>query len=329
MLKRANELACLGLGLTGSNPIVGAVVLSPAGVIIGEGFHKSGPHAEVVALEQAGQLAQGATMFVTLEPCNHQGKTGPCTEAIIKAGISRVVYAVRDPNPLASGGAKALEAAGIEVVFNTEVADIAYSNRAWIHKIKTNRPYFIWKIATTLDGRTAAIDGSSKWITGPESRAQVSKLRSESSAILIGTSTALVDNPNLIPRDLEETGRVNPVRIVMGLREIPSDFNLHNDDAETIFLRSHDLSNLLKLCHERDFNQVFVESGSELGTALLKAGLIDELIIFQAASLLGSGLSFIGDLGATNIKEKMDFKIIEVEQYGIDLKIKLTKETEI
>ena len=329
MLKRANELACLGLGKTGSNPIVGAVVVSPAGVIIGEGFHKSGPHAEVVALEQAGQSAKGATLFVTLEPCNHQGKTGPCTEAIIKAGITKVVYAVRDPNPLASGGAKALETAGIEVVFNSEVAEIAQSNRAWLHKIKSNRPYFIWKIATTLDGRTAAIDGSSKWITGPESRAEVSQLRSESSAILIGTATALADNPNLIPSDIETTRETNPVRIVMGLREIPSDFNLNNDAAETIFLRSHDFSELLKLCVERDFSQVFVESGSELGTALLKAGLIDELVIFQAASLLGSGLSFIGDLGATNIKEKMDFLIRDVAQFGNDLKITLTKETGI
>ena len=329
MLKRANELACLGLGLAGSNPIVGAVVVSPTDKIIGEGFHKSGPHAEVVALEQAGQLAKGATLFVTLEPCSHQGKTGPCTEVIIKAGIAKVVYAVRDPNPLASGGAKALEAAGIEVELNGEVSEIAQSNRAWLHKVKTNRPYFIWKVATTLDGRTAAIDGSSKWITGPESRAEVSKLRSESSAILIGTATALADNPNLIPRDLKATKQNTPVRVVMGLREIPSDFNLHNDAAETVFLSSHDFAELLKLCSERDFNQVFIESGSELGTALLKAGLIDELVIFQAASLLGSGLSFIGDLGATNIKEKMDFSIRDVAQFGNDLKITLTKETGI
>jgi diaminohydroxyphosphoribosylaminopyrimidine deaminase/5-amino-6-(5-phosphoribosylamino)uracil reductase len=329
MLKRANELACLGLGKTGSNPIVGAVVVDSTGKIIGEGFHKSGPHAEVVALEQAGQSAKGATLYVTLEPCNHHGKTGPCTEAIIKADIAKVIYAVRDPNSLASGGARALEAAGIEVVFNGDVSEITYSNRAWLHKIKNNRPYFIWKIATTLDGRTAAIDGSSKWITGEESRAEVSKLRSESSAILIGTATALADNPNLIPRDIKTTRETNPIRIVMGLREIPSDFNLHNDAAETVFLPSHDFSELLKLCAEGDFNQVFVESGSELGTALLKAGLIDELIIFQAASLLGSGLSFIGDLGATNIKEKMDFLIRDVAQFGNDLKITLTKETGI
>ena len=329
MLKRANDLACLGLGLTGSNPIVGAVVVDSAGKIIGEGFHKSGPHAEIVALDQAGQSAKDATLFVTLEPCNHHGKTGPCTEAIIKAGISKVVYATRDPNPLASGGAKALEAAGIEVVFNSEIAEIAHSNRAWLHKVKTNRPYFIWKIATTLDGRTAAIDGSSKWITGAESRAEVSQLRSESSAILIGTATALADNPHLIPHDIETARKTNPVRLVMGLREIPSDFNLHNEAAETVFIRSHDFSELLTLCNEREFNQVLVESGSELGTALLLAGLIDELVIFQAASLLGSGLSFIGDLGATNIKQKMDFLIRDVAQFGNDLKITLTKETGI
>jgi len=326
MLKRANELARLGLGLTGSNPIVGAVVVDTAGKVIGEGFHKSGPHAEVVALEHAGESANGATLFVTLEPCNHHGKTGPCTEAIIAAGIAKVVYALSDPSALASGGARALTAAGIKVELNSEVAEIAESNRAWLHKIKTNRPYFIWKIATTLDGKTAAIDGSSKWITGPESRAEVSKLRAESSAILIGTATALADNPNLIPRDLDTPGQKNPVRIVMGLREIPNDFNLHNAAAETIFVRSHDFAELLKICAERDFNQVFVESGSELGTALLKAELIDELVIFQAASLLGSGLSFIGDLGATNIQEKMDFSIKNVRQIGNDIKLTLTKE---
>ena len=329
MLKRANELACLGLGLTGSNPIVGAVVMDGSGKVIGEGFHKSGPHAEVVALEQVADLAKGATLYVTLEPCNHHGKTGPCTEAIIKAGIAKVVYAVNDPNLLASGGAKALAAAGIEVIFNSEVAEIAHSNRAWLHKVKNQRPYFIWKIATTLDGRNAAIDGSSKWITGAESRAEVSQIRSESNAVLIGTATALADNPHLIPRGQEETRETNPVRIVMGLREIPSDFNLHNDAAETVFLRSHDFSELLTLCNEREFNQVLVESGSELGTALLRAGLIDELVIFQAASLLGSGLSFIGDLGATNIKEKMNFVIRDVAQFGNDLKITLTKEAGI
>jgi diaminohydroxyphosphoribosylaminopyrimidine deaminase/5-amino-6-(5-phosphoribosylamino)uracil reductase len=195
--------------------------------------------------------------------------------------------------------------------------------------MKNHRPYFIWKIATTLDGKTAAIDGSSKWITGAESRVEVSKLRSESHAILIGTATALADNPHLIPRDIEPARKTNPVRIVMGLREIPSEFNLHNDAAETVFLRSHDFSELLALCNEREFNQVLVESGSELGTALLLAGLIDELVIFQAASLLGSGLSFIGDLGARNIREKMDFVIRDVAQFGNDLKITLTKETGI
>ncbi len=326
MLKRANELACLGLGLTGSNPIVGAVVVSAAGKIIGEGFHKSGPHAEVVALEQAANLAIGSTLYATLEPCNHHGKTGPCTEAIIKAGISKVVYAVSDPNALASGGALALSAAGIEVVLNSEVPEVAYSNRAWLHKIKTGRPYFIWKIATTLDGKIAAIDGSSKWITGPESRAEVSKIRSESNAILIGTGTALTDNPNLIPREVIEQKRANPIRIVMGLRDVPATFNLHNGEAETVFVHSQDFADLLKFCQEREFNQVLVESGSELGTALLKAGLIDEIVIFQAPSLLGSGQSFIGDLGIKSIEEKLNLVIRDVAQFGNDLKITLTKE---
>lgn len=325
-LARANELACLGLGLTGSNPIVGAVLVDSHGVIVGEGHHEGGAHAEVVAIASAGELARGTSLYLTLEPCSHQGKTGPCTEAIIAAGISKVVFGVKDPNPRASGGAQKLIEAGIETLQIQEATEISFANRAWLHKMKMGRPYFIWKVASTLDGRTSAVDGSSKWITGAQSRNEVSKMRSQSDAILIGTATALNDNPNLVPSGDVTDCRTNPVRIVMGIRNLPNEFNLNDDKAETIYLHSHNFDDLLKLCKVRDFTQVLIESGGVLGTEMLKIGLIDELVIFQAPSLLGSGQSFIGNLELQNIREKIDLKLQKVEQFGEDLKITLIRE---
>ncbi len=325
-LARANELACLGLGLTGSNPIVGAVLVDSHGVIVGEGHHKGGAHAEVVAIESAGELARGTCLYLTLEPCTHQGKTGPCTEAIIAAGISKVVFAVSDPNPRASGGAQKLIEAGIETLQIPEASEISFANRAWLHKMKTGRPYFIWKVASTLDARTSAVDGSSKWITGAQSREEVSKMRAQSDAILIGTATAISDNPTLVPRSDISDRPTNPVRIVMGIRNIPDEFHLNDDKAETIYLRTHNFDDLVKLCQSRDFTQVLIESGGVLGTEMLKIGLIDELVIFQAPSLLGSGQSFIGDLDSHTISEKIDLKLQKVEQFGNDLKITLTRE---
>ncbi len=329
-MSRANSLAIKGLGLTGSNPIVGAILVDQAGKVVGEGFHVGGPHAEVIAISDAGDLAKDATLYVTLEPCNHQGKTGPCVEAILSAGIKKVIYGSQDPNPIAQGGAESLATAGIQVEQISDTSEVEKSNRAWLHKIRNARPFFTWKVAMSLDGRTAAQDGTSKWITSEDSRADVNLMRSQSDAILIGTGTALIDNPRLVPHDLPEPKNqrsVNPIRIVMGTREVPLDFNLHDDQAETIFVRSHNLSELIAFCNERGLNHVMVEAGSELGTAMLKAELIDELVIYQAPILLGAGKSFIGELGISNIAEKLKLTLKSSTQIGSDIRLVLSRES--
>jgi diaminohydroxyphosphoribosylaminopyrimidine deaminase/5-amino-6-(5-phosphoribosylamino)uracil reductase len=329
-MSRANSLAIKGLGLTGSNPIVGAILVDQAGKVVGEGFHVGGPHAEVIAISDAGDLAKDATLYVTLEPCNHQGKTGPCVEAILSAGIKKVIYGSQDPNPIAQGGAESLATAGIQVEQISNTSEVEKSNRAWLHKIRNARPFFTWKVAMTLDGRTAAQDGTSKWITSEDSRADVNLMRSQSDAILIGTGTALIDNPRLVPHDLPEPKNqrsVNPIRIVMGTREVPLDFNLHDDQAETIFVRSHNFSELIAFCNERGLNHVMVEAGSELGTAMLKAELIDELVIYQAPILLGAGKSFIGELGISNIAEKLKLTLKSSTQIGSDIRLVLSRES--
>ncbi len=329
-MSRANSLAIKGLGLTGSNPIVGAILVDQAGKVVGEGFHVGGPHAEVIAISDAGDLAKDATLYVTLEPCNHQGKTGPCVEAILSAGIKKVIYGSQDPNPIAQGGAESLATAGIQVEQISDTSEVEKSNRAWLHKIRNARPFFTWKVAMSLDGRTAAQDGTSKWITSEDSRADVNLMRSQSDAILIGTGTALIDNPRLVPHDLPEPKNqrsVNPIRIVMGTREVPLDFNLHDDQAETIFVRSHNFSELIAFCNERGLNHVMVEAGSELGTAMLKAELIDELVIYQAPILLGAGKSFIGELGISNIAEKLKLTLKSSTQIGSDIRLVLSRES--
>jgi diaminohydroxyphosphoribosylaminopyrimidine deaminase / 5-amino-6-(5-phosphoribosylamino)uracil reductase len=202
-MQRAIALSENGLGRTAPNPIVGAVIVGTDGSVIAEGFHdrhKSPDHAEVVALKVAGDKARGATMYVTFEPCNHTGTTGPCTQAIIDAGIKSVVYAVTDPNTVAAGGAAALKAAGIEVVAGIGDDEASYSNRAWLTKILQGRPFITWKVAATLDGKIAASDATSKWITNDASRADVQKVRRSVDAIMVGTQTVIADNPYLVPQ---------------------------------------------------------------------------------------------------------------------------------
>ena len=283
------------LGKSAPNPNVSAAIYDATGILITDGAHDrsiSIDHAEIVALKKAGSAAVGATLVVSLEPCNHVGSTPACVDAIIAAGISRVVYAVADPNPIATGGARRLRSAGVLVDFieSDELKDI---QGAWLHRITSKRPYFIWKVATTLDGFIAASDGTSQWITSKESRADVQVLRAQSDAILIGTGTALADNPTLYPR-IE--GAPTPLRIVMGERDTPKDFNLHQGDGETIFLKSRDVDALIQKLSEKPVNQVLVEAGPTLATALLQAGVIDEIIIYQAPIRLGAGKSWVADL---------------------------------
>ena len=297
-MQRAIALSEKGLGKTSPNPIVGAVIIDDAGNVIGEGFHdrmNSKDHAEVVAIANAtqnGNKIEGATIVVTLEPCNHSGSTGPCTQAIIDAGISTVVFAVNDPNSVASGGAEALRAAGIKVVEGVLKEEAAYANRAWLMKIKKNRPFFTWKVATTLDAKIAATDGTSKWITNETSRADVQVLRRQADAILVGTNTVITDDPHLIPRGDFAGYSHNPIRVICGEQDLPKDAQVFDSAAKTVVVKSKDLDLLVEELNRLEINQVFVEAGMTLASAMVDHCLMDELVIYQAPSLLGSGKPF-------------------------------------
>jgi diaminohydroxyphosphoribosylaminopyrimidine deaminase / 5-amino-6-(5-phosphoribosylamino)uracil reductase len=317
----AIECARAGLGKTFPNPIVGAVITSATGEFISEGFHQGADHAEVVAIKAAKAIPAGSIIYVTLEPCNHQGKTPPCTAAIIDAGIKKVIYAVSDPNPVAAGGGEYLRASGVEVEHGLLESEAAFDNRAWLTKIAKQRPRISWKIASTMDGKVAAADGTSKWITSELARADVALLRSQVDAIVTSTATVKADNPLLTSKGAGQ----NPVRIVMGGAEIASGLQILNSDAETIAIKSRDLQELITLAKARGFNQLLIESGPILGTALLKADLIDEVILYQAPTFFGSGTPAISDLGVASISQRLDFEIADVEVIGTDLKITLVK----
>ena len=306
------------MGLTFPNPNVAAVLYDKDGNFIAGGFHnrrESRDHAEVVAINQAGAAARGGTIVVSLEPCAHTGSTPPCAQAIIDAGIAKVIYAVSDPNPLAAGGADKLIAAGL-IVEHHPAPTLEFLQRAWLHKVRTGRALMIWKVAITLDGKVTAIDGSSQWISGEESRADVQRIRSQSDAILVGTNTALIDNPHLIPRGFTH----RPTRIIFGEQEIPLSHKVFDDEARTLLVKSKSITELLQLVKTEGFNQVLVEAGPTLGSALLQAGAIDEIIIYQAPKLFGSGKSFVADLGISTISEHIPLNLISVEKIGNDIK---------
>ena len=311
-------LSLQGLGVSTPNPNVSVAIYGADGSLIADGFHNrtmSVDHAEVVALKKAGAAARGATMVVSLEPCAHTGTTPPCVQAIIDAGISTVIYAVADPNPIAAGGAEKLADAGIAVEYR-ESKELSYVQRAWLHKEKTGRPLMLWKVATTLDSKVAASDGTSQWITGPESREDVQELRAQSDAILIGTNTALVDNPHLIPRG--HTAR--PVRIISGEQEVPSTNRVFDSEARTISVKSKSIPELMKVLSDEGFNQVLVEAGPTLGSALMASGNIDELIIYQAPKMLGAGKEFVSHLGISTLADHLELELLSVKAFGSDIK---------
>jgi diaminohydroxyphosphoribosylaminopyrimidine deaminase/5-amino-6-(5-phosphoribosylamino)uracil reductase len=307
-MQRAIALAEKGLGKTAPNPIVGAVIIDSTGAVIAEGFHdrnKSSDHAEVVAIKAAGEKTKGSTIVVTLEPCNHTGSTGPCVQAIIDAGITTVVYAVSDPNEKAAGGGVTLRAAGITVVEGVLNNEAAFSNRAWLMKIRKNRPFFTWKVAATLDGKVAAADGTSKWITNEASRADVQVLRRQADAILVGTNTVVIDNPHLIPRGDFAGFANNPIRVICGEQELPKNAQVFDDAAQTVVVKSKDLDVLVEKLNELGINHVFVEAGPTLGSAMLDGCLLDELIMYQAPTLLGTGKHFFAFDYPTTITDQM------------------------
>jgi diaminohydroxyphosphoribosylaminopyrimidine deaminase/5-amino-6-(5-phosphoribosylamino)uracil reductase len=324
---RALELALKG-PITGVNPQVGAVILNAEGQLIGEGYHKGSgtDHAEVVAINSAlkgeSKLPQGSTAIVTLEPCNHTGKTGPCSQALIEAGVSKVVFASSDPGDQSSGGAETLRSAGIEVIsgFHADTAD--KQSRVWLTAAKNKRPFVTLKWASSVDGRAAAQDGSSKWISGEESRKDAHQRRSKVDAILVGTGTALIDDPELTAR--KPDGSLfdqQPLRVVLGERELPAELRVFNDDAETLTLKTQSIHGALSELYEKGIKHVLVEGGPTLASRFVQMDLVDEFVIYLAPKLIGGDKLAIGSIDVPSIQEAKDLEFVEVKSFGSDIQI--------
>jgi len=318
-MTRALDLARTPGVPTGPNPRVGCVLVDSSGETVAEGYHRGAgtPHAEADALARAGDRARGTTAVVTLEPCNHTGRTGPCAEALAAAGVARVVYAQADPNPVAAGGAETLRAAGVDVEAGL-LADVAREvNRVWTFAVEHGRPFVTWKFAATLDGRSAAADGTSRWVSSAAARLDTHRLRGVVDVILAGTGTVLVDDPELTVRDA--SGRPlphQPLRAVMGLREVPADRRVLNDVAETVVLATRDPAHALAELFARDKQHVFLEGGPTLGAAFLRAGLVDEVVAYVAPMLLGAGLSAVADLGIATMADAVRFDVLDISVVG-------------
>ncbi|WP_299301946.1 bifunctional diaminohydroxyphosphoribosylaminopyrimidine deaminase/5-amino-6-(5-phosphoribosylamino)uracil reductase RibD [uncultured Brachybacterium sp.] len=316
-LRRALEIAADPAVPLGPNPRVGCVLLSPAGDVLAEGHHRGAgtPHAEADALSRASAPLTGATAVVTLEPCDHVGRTGPCTEALISASVGRVVIARRDPNPVASGGVQHLREAGIDVELDVPeelAAAAAALNRGWEHGLQRQRPLVTAKIALTLDGRAAAADGTSQWITGPAARDEVHLLRTTCDTVLVGTGTARSDHPTLTAR--RPDGSLHPrqpLRAVMGTGEAPS-LPAVDGAGEEIRLLTRDPSAALTELFARGARHVLLEGGPTLAAAFLQAGLVDELIVHLAPTLLGAGRPAVADLSITTLTDRLDLELIDV-----------------
>ncbi|GIJ79322.1 diaminohydroxyphosphoribosylaminopyrimidine deaminase / 5-amino-6-(5-phosphoribosylamino)uracil reductase [Micromonospora phaseoli] len=335
-MRRAIELAARGLGTTSPNPVVGCVLLDIDGEVVGEGFHAyaGGPHAEIVALAQAGQRAKGGTAVVTLEPCNHTGRTGPCSSALVQAGVVRVVIAVPDPNPVASGGAATLRAAGVRVDLGVRGTEAESGNVAWLTAMRRGWPYVVWKYAATLDGRSAAADGTSMWITSEAARMDVHALRATVDAVVVGVGTVLADDPRLTVRNLRDGSLAirQPLRVVVdSAGRTPADARVRDGAAPTWVATAAevgtapgggvDLPALLAALHGRGVRAVLLEGGPQLAGAFLAAGLVDRVVGYLAPRLLGAGPAALADAGVTTIAEAIDLEITDVTQVGPDLRI--------
>lgn len=335
-MRRAIELGARGLGTTSPNPVVGCVLLDPDGTVVGEGFHAytGGPHAEIVALAQAGERARGGTAVVTLEPCDHTGRTGPCSHALIRAGIARVVVAVPDPNPVASGGAATLRAAGVRVEFGVRADEAEAGNVAWLTSMRRGWPYLIWKYAATLDGRSAAVDGSSMWITSEAARMDVHALRGTVDAVIAGVGTVLTDDPRLTARNLRDGTLAirQPLRVVVdSAGRTPADARVRDGAARTWIASVAevgagpdgrvDLPALLAELHHRGVRAALLEGGPRLAGAFLAAGLVDRVVGYVAPKLLGGGPTALIDAGVTTIADAIDLELTDVTRVGSDLRI--------
>jgi diaminohydroxyphosphoribosylaminopyrimidine deaminase/5-amino-6-(5-phosphoribosylamino)uracil reductase len=304
-LQRALELAERGRGTTKPNPVVGAVVVKDCEVV-GEGWHerKGGPHAEVVALEAAGERARGGTLYVTLEPCRSFGATPPCTAAVLESGLAKVVAGALDPNPAAGGGLEELRAAGVPVqLADGYLAQAARrQNEAWRTWVSLGRPFVTYKAALTLDGRVTVPD--SRWVTGEESRRRVHELRAASDAVAVGIGTARADDPRLNARGV--AAKRQPRRLAFGQGPLP--------ERSELELLSGPLEEELARLAEEGVQSLLLEGGPTLATAFLQADLIDKLLLFVAPRLSGSGLRFLGEL-----ERSVALTGLEVERIGEDL----------
>jgi diaminohydroxyphosphoribosylaminopyrimidine deaminase / 5-amino-6-(5-phosphoribosylamino)uracil reductase len=312
-------------GNTYPNPPVGAVILSPEGRVVGAGGTEpaGGDHAELVALRRAGGLAAGGIAVVTLEPCNHYGKTPPCVNALIEARVGTVIYAVTDPNGIAGGGAGRLSAAGLQVRSGV-LADqvIAGPLREWLHKQRTGLPHVTWKFASSVDGRSAASDGSSQWISSEAARLDLHHRRANADAIVVGTGTVLADDPALTARRADGSLAENqPLRVVVGMREIPSEARVLNDDSRTMVIRTHDPMEVLKALSDR--TDVLLEGGPTLAGAFLRAGAIDRILAYVAPILLGGPITAVDDVGVANISRALRWQFDGIDRAGPDLVLSL------
>jgi diaminohydroxyphosphoribosylaminopyrimidine deaminase / 5-amino-6-(5-phosphoribosylamino)uracil reductase len=346
-MRRAITLAERGLGTCSPNPAVGCVILDPAGEEAGEGFFErpGEPHAEVHALDAAGPRARGGTAVVTLEPCNHHGRTPPCRAALLDAGVARVVYAVAEPIPAHAGGAEALRAAGLEVEGGVLEEEAARGNEAWLLSVRLHRPFVTWKYAASLDGRVAARDGSSRWITGEEARADAHRLRARSDAVMVGSGTVRADDPQLTVRG--EAVPHQPLRVVVDTHaRTPAGARVLDGAAPTLVAvaagagtahlegraavsrlprspQGLDLRALLRLLFvEHEVRSVLLEGGPTLAGSFLAEGLVDRVVGYVAPLAIGGGgPPALAGPGAASIGDARRFRLDEVVRLGPDLRL--------
>ncbi|MFZ0324001.1 MAG: bifunctional diaminohydroxyphosphoribosylaminopyrimidine deaminase/5-amino-6-(5-phosphoribosylamino)uracil reductase RibD [Actinomycetes bacterium] len=311
----------------GPNPRVGCVILRPDGTTISVGHHRGAgtPHAEVDALRGAGEAAAGATVVVTLEPCHHTGRTGPCTAALIRAQVARVVVGQRDVSPVAAGGVGALRAAGVDVEVGVLSDEARALNPCWTTGAERGRPVVTWKVAASLDGRVAAVDGTSRWITGPVARADGHRLRATVDAVIVGTGTVLADDPRLTARPPEGLPvGVQPLRVVVGERSLPANSAVLDDSAPTRVFHTHEVDTVLDALGREGHHHVLLEGGPTLAAAFLRAGLVDRVVAYVAPVLLGAGSPALSDFGVDTIGDAERLVLEDVTRFGDDVRITAT-----
>ncbi len=347
-MEQALKLARLGYGRTSPNPMVGAVVVKD-GKVVGKGYHnKAGePHAEVNALKDAGKLATGGTLYVNLEPCCFQGRTPPCTSAIIEAGVSQVFCSLKDPNPLVSGkGIESLRRAGVEVREGLLAEEAGRLNEAYLKFISTRTPFVLLKVASTLDGRIAAPNGSSRWISSEESRSYVHQLRNGVDAVMVGAGTVLKDDPQLTVRLVKKVK--DPKRIVLDTElRVPLEAKVFKDGGATIIATKRDsdlekrrlledqgvevwtvaqdsqgrvdIGKVVSEAGREEITSIMIEGGSQVYSSALRAGVVDKVAIFLSPKILGEGTPSFSFLGIRGMDEALGLKELDVKRLGEDL----------